>query len=437
MEKNKKKLYEMAVKEFEKTMELLKDDKEIVKMTEEAGLGKVRFVLSNIVARLKKPEVLHQWSLPITMDDGRVKTFTGWRVAHSTTRGAGKGGITFSPDTTIYSVMLKAMLMTWKCSLFDLPFGGAKGGVDCDPKQLSPAELKRLTTRYASELATVIGPWKDVPAPDVGTGGKEMAIIYDVYKEKTGDACFAVVTGKPMDYGGIVGRREATGRGAVIVGLEALKHLNINPQGATCVIQGSGNAGGVAAELFHNYGLKVIGISDSRGGIFNPNGIDIPRALLHKKQTGALKDFPGCENITNDDEFLGLECDILGPMAKEGVITEKNASAIKAKIVDCAANAPITPEGEKILLDKGIFILPDTLASGGGVTVSWCEWSQNLGGAQWELEDVNQRLERKMKIAFKEVLQLSQEKNISMKQAALMLAIKRVVKAKIVYPLWP
>jgi len=333
--------------------------------------------------------------------------------------------------------MLKAILMTWKCSLFNLPFGGAKGGVNCDPKQLSPAELKKLTARYASELATVIGPGKDVPAPDVGTDERTMAIIYDVYKEKTGDACFAVVTGKPMDYGGIVGRREATGRGAFIVALEALKHLNINPQEAIVVIQGAGNVGGVAAELFYNYGLKVIGISDSQGGIFNPNGIDIPRALLHKKETGALKDFPDCENITNDDEFLSLECDILGPMAKEGVITEKNASRIKAKIIDCAANAPITPEGEKILLDKGIFILPDTLASGGGVTVSWCEWSQNLGGAQWELDDVNQRLEKKMKAAFNEVLALSQERNISLKQAAMTLAIKKVVKAKITYPLWP
>lgn len=438
----KKKLYNMAVEEFEEAVRMLEDDKEIVSMIKEAGLGEVGSLLSNIVARLEKPETVHQWNLPIVMDNGTVKSFTGWRVVHSTTRGPAKGGITFSPSTDIYSVMLKAMLMTWKCALFDLPFGGGKGGVNCEPDfrkkgGLSPVELRRLTTRYANELATVIGPWKDVPAPDVGTGGWTMAIIYDVYKEKTNDACFAVVTGKPVEYGGIVGRREATGRGAFIVGLEALKHLNIDFKKATCVIQGAGNAGGVAAELFHQHGLKVIGISDSRGGIFNPNGIDIPKALLHKKETGALKDFPGCENITNDNEFLSLECDILGPMAKEGVITEKNASLIKAKIIDCAANAPITPDGEKILIDKGIFILPDTLASGGGVTVSWCEWSQNLGGACWELADVNERLEKKMTAAFRDVLALSQKKNVSMKQAALMLAIKRVVKAKIVYPLWP
>ncbi len=442
MEKNKKKLYEMAVKEFEETVGGLKDDKETVRMIKEAKLGEVNFVLPNIVARLREPETIHQWNLPVVRDDGTVEAFTGWRIVHSTTRGPGKGGITFSPDTIIDSVRLKAMLMTWKCSLFNLPYGGAKGGIRCEPNPqkeggLSPSELRRLTTRYASELATVIGPWKDVPAPDVGTDGKTMAIIYDVYKEKTGDTCFAVVTGKPVEYGGVVGRREATGRGAFIVALEALKHLNLNPQGATCVIQGAGNVGGVAAELFYNYGFKVIGISDSRGGIFNPNGIDIPRALLHKEETGALKDFPGCENIVNEDEFLGLECDILGLMAKEGVITEKNAPNIKAKIIDCGANAPITPEGEKILLDKGIFILPDTLASGGGVTVSWCEWSQNLGGEQWKIEDVNRRLEERMTTAFKEVLQLSQERNISLKQAVLMLAIKRVVKAKIVYPLWP
>lgn len=437
MEKDKEKLYLMAVKEFEEAVAKLRDDKEIVRMIEEKNPGEVDFALANIAARLREPEVIYQWSLPIVMDDGTVKTFTGWRVRHSTTRGAGKGGITFSPDTTIDSVKLKAMLMTWKCALFDLPFGGAKGGVNCDPKKLSRPELRRLTTRFASELAEVVGPWRDVPAPDVGTGADTMAIIYDVYKEKSGDVSFAVVTGKPVDYGGIAGRREATGRGAVIVGLEALKHLNINPKGATCVIQGAGNAGGIAAELFYDYGLRVIGISDSHGGIFNPNGIDIHKALAHKQETGALKDFPGCENIANDDEFLALPCDILGPMAKEGVITKENAPKVRARIVDCAANAPITSEGEKILVDNGIFILPDTLASGGGVIVSWCEWSQNLGGAQWELEEVNSRLEKKTKSAFREVLALSQEKKVSMKQAALMLAIKRVVKAKIVYPLWP
>lgn len=438
----KKKLYEMAVKEFEEAVGRLKDDKEIISMIKDAGLGGVDLVLSNIVARLGRPETIHQWNLPVIMDDGTIKSFTGWRVVHSSTRGPAKGGITFSPGTDIYSVMLKAMLMTWKCSLFNLPFGGGKGGVNCEPDfrkkgGLSPTELRKVTTRFANELATVIGPWKDVPAPDVGTGGGTMAIIYDVYKEKTGDSCFGVVTGKPVDYGGIVGRSEATGRGAFIVGLEALKQLNINPEGATCVIQGAGNVGGFAADLFYKHGLRVIGISDSRGGIFNPNGIDIPKALLYKKETGALKGFPRCENIANEDEFLRLECDLLGPMAKEGAITERNASGIRAKIVDCAANAPITPEGEKILLDKGTFILPDTLASGGGVTVSWCEWSQNLGGARWELSDVNERLEKKMIAAFQDVLALSQEKNITMKQAALVLAIKRVVKAKIVYPLWP
>ncbi len=434
----KKNLYQMAVQEFEEVMESLKNDAEIVKMLEESPMASkdIDTCIANIVARLKYPKVIYQWNLPVLMDDGTIKSFTGWRIEHSTTRGAGKGGITFSADTTINSVKLKAMLMTWKTSLFNLPFGGAKGGVNCDPKKLSPAELERVTIRYADELANVIGPWKDVPAPDVGTNGKTMAIIYDVYKRKNGDASFAVITGKPIDGGGVAGRVEATGRGAYIVGLEAMKHLKLNPQGATCVIQGAGNVASIAAELFFRHGLKIIGISDSKGGIFNPNGINIPEALKHKKETGALKDFPGCNNITND-ELLELECDILGPMAKEGMITEKNAPNIKAKIIDCGANAPITPDGEKILLDKGIFILPDTLASGGGVIVSWCEWSQNLGGDQWELEQVNKRLEKKMKDAFKEVLTLSQEKNISMKKAALTLAIKRVVKAKILYPRWP
>lgn len=434
----KKNLYQMAVQEFEEVTETLKNDADIVKMLKESPMGSkdIDTCITNIVARLKHPEVIYQWNLPVMMDDGTIKSFTGWRVRHSTTRGAGKGGITFSGETTIDSVKLKATLMTWKCSLFNLPFGGAKGGVNCDPKKLSPAELERVTIRYADELANVIGPWEDVPAPDVGTNGKTMAIIYDVYKRKTGDASFAVITGKPIDGGGVAGRVEATGRGAYIVGLEAMKHLNLNPQGATCVIHGAGNVGSIAAELFFKHGLKIIGISDSQGGIFNANGINVPEALKHKKETGALKDFPDCNNITND-ELLELECDILGPMAKEGVITEKNAPNIKAKIIDCGANAPITPDGEKILLDKGIFILPDTLASGGGVIVSWCEWSQNLGGDQWELEQVNKRLEKKMISAFKEVLALSQEKNIPMKQAALTLAIKRVVKAKILYPRWP
>ncbi len=442
MEKNKKKLYEMAVKEFEETVEKLKDDREIIKMIKDEGLGSVVVALSNIVARLKDPKVIHQWNLPVAMDDGTVKAFTGWRIVHSTTRGVGKGGITFSPDTTIDSVKLKAMLMTWKCSLFDLPFGGAKGGVSCepDPKKkegLSPSELRRLTTRYASELARVIGPEDDVPAPDVGTNERTMDIIYDVYKELTEDKRFAVITGKSVDRGGIAGRREATGRGAFIVALETMKHLNLDPKGATCVIQGAGNVGGVAAELFYKYGFKVIGISDSKGGIFNPNGIDIPRALAYKEETRALKDFPGCDNIVNEDEFLGLECDILSLAAQEGVITEKNAPRVRAKIVNCPANAPIIPEGEKILLDKGIFVSPDTLDSGGGVVISRCEWSQNLYGFQGKLDAVNQILEEAMTTAFKEVLALSQAKNISMKEAALMLAIKRVVKAKIVYPLWP
>lgn len=440
MEKNKKKLYEMALKEFEETIELLRDD--ILEMAK--GMIKYRKLEINmdelaakIIARLEDHESINEWNLPIEMDDGTIKNFHGYRIIHSKTLGGpSKGGISYSPDTTIDSVKLKAMLMTWKCALFDLPYGGAKGGITCDPKKLSWGEYERLTTRYAYELCSVIGPWKDVPAPDVGTHPETMAIIYDVYRKNTGDSCFAVVTGKPVYAGGILGRFEATGRGAYIVGLEALKYLNIKPEGATCAVQGAGNVGAMAAELFYKHGIKVIGISDSQGGIFNAGGINIPEAILHKKETGALKNFPGCDNITNE-ELLGLECDILGPMAKEGVITKENASNVKAKIIDCAANAPITPEGEKILLDKGIFILPDTLASGGGVTVSWCEWSQNLGGDHWKLEQVNQRLEEKMVNTFKEVLMLSQTKNVSMKKAALMLAVKRVVQAKLLYPLWP
>lgn len=437
MGKSNKELYEMAIKEFEETIERLRDDKELAGIIKEEGLGPADIVLSNVAARMRGPEAIHEWNLPIFNDKGRVETFTGWEVVDSTTRGPAKGGITFSSSTDIFSVMLKGVLMTRKSSLFNLPFGGAKGGVNCDPKSRSRSELRKLTTRYSNELATVIGPWKIIPAPDVGTNERTMAIIYDVYKEKTGDSCFAVVTGKPVDYGGVPGRREATGRGAFIITLEILKHLGTDPKGKTCVIQGAGNVGGVAAELLHHNGFKVIGISDSSGGIFNPIGIDIPNALRYKEETGHLKDFPGCDNVVGEDEFLSLPCDILGLMAKEGVVTEKNAPGVKAKVVICPANAPITPDGEKILLDRGIFVSADSLDSGGGVNGSWCEWSQNLGGAQWELEDVNRMIDKKMKAAFNEVLSLSQEKKVSMKQAALMLAIKRVVKAKIVYPLWP
>jgi len=313
--------------------------------------------------------------------------------------------------------------------------------VACDPKKLSKAEREKLSIEYAKKLSKkvrgsshrVIGPHIDVPAPDVGTNEETMATIYDVYKEETGEALYAVVTGKPLKLGGIPGRKEATGRGAAILGEEVLKYLNIESEGAACVVQGAGNVGSEAAKYWYSRGIKIMGFSDSNGGIFNPRGINVLEALKHKEKTGALKDFEGCENITNQ-ELLELECDILGLMAKENVIIEENAPRIKAKIIDCGANGPITPVAEKILLDKNIFILPDTLASGGGVVVSWCEWSQNLGGEKWELEDVNQRLEKIMRETFKKVLEFSQRRNISMKKAALMLAIKREADAKKLCP---
>lgn len=386
----------------------------------------------DIVARIRFPETESIWTLPIKMDDGKVKSFFGCRVVHSTTLGPGKGGIEFSPNVTLDKINAKAMLMTWKCALFGLQLGGAKGGVACDPKALSQTENINLTYRYADELTNVIGPWWDIPASDVGTDERTMAIIYDVYKRKYKQACFAVVTGKPLDAGGIAGRAEATGRGGFIVGLEALKYLGIDIENTTVVIQGAGKVGIPAAELFYKNGIKVIGFSDSSGGIFNSQGINIPEALKHKREAGGLNGFNGGEPVS-EKELLGLKCDILGLMAKESVITKDNASDVKAKILDCSANGPITLEGDKILIDKGIFILPDILASGGGVIVSGDERSQNLYGDKWEEEYVNKRLDSKMKYVFRELMEYSKRKNIDTTTAALYLALERVVKAKEYY----
>ncbi len=413
----KKSFYNMVLKSFDET-------------TKSLGLS------DNMIARLKMPEYIGEWNLPVQMDDGTIKNFPAFRVIHNNTRGPGKGGIRYAPDVSLDEVKALATLMTWKCALFNLPFGGAKGGVACDPKKMSEKEIERLTRRYAHELTEVIGPFKDVPAPDVGTNEKIMAYIFDTYRMEKREALFAVVTGKPLALGGAAGRREATGRGVFIVGLEALKHLNINLQEATCVVQGAGNVGSVAAELFFMAGIKVLGFSDSGGGIFNSGGINIREAMIYKEETKTLRGFKWADAITNK-ELLELKCDILVLAAKENVITEENAPNVKAKIIDCGANGPITPAAEKILLEKNIFILPDTLASGGGVAVSWCEWSQNLGGEKWEEEQVNQRLEKVMKSTFKEVLEFSQRNNVTLKKAALMLSIDRVAKAQELCTLWP
>lgn len=391
---------------------------------------------SEIIARLRSPRDIHEWSLPVTMDDGQVREFKGYRVLHNTTRGPGKGGIRYDPQVGLDDVKALATLMTWKCALFNLPFGGAKGGVNCDPKKLSTKELERLTRRYAFELRDVIGPFKDIPAPDIGTNEKVMAWIYDTYRCERKEGLLAVITGKPLAIGGVAGRKEATGRGAAIITEEALKHLGRSPKDASCVIQGAGNVGGVVAAILHKAGLKIIALSDSRGGIYNSLGIDIPAALKHKETNGALKDFDGGENITNQ-ELLSLKCDVLMLAARENTITQENADGVKAQALICPANSPVTPQAEEILLEKGIFVGADTLDSGGGVVVSWCEWSQNLGGDRWEERKVNQRLKKVMVGTFREVLAFSQRQRVPMKKAALMLSINRVAEAQKLCTLWP
>lgn len=408
-------LYQKSLAEFEEIAKLLNLD-------------------SEIVARLRAPKYSYEWSLPVMMDDGKVREFRGYRIIHNNTRGVAKGGIRFDPSVNSEDLKGLAMIMTWKSALFNLPFGGAKGGISCDPKSLSLVELERLTRRYAHELISVIGPFKDVPAPDLGTDEKVMAWIYDTYRSETREAALAVITGKPLAIGGVAGRKEATGRGCAILVKELIKFLN--QKDPKIILQGAGKVGAVAAKILNFERFKIIGFSDSKGGIFNPKGIDILAALNHKKETGALKDFRGAENVSCQD-ILELECDLLILAAKENVITKDNVNQIKAKVIICGANSPLDSFSEKVLEKKKVLVLPDILASGGGVVVSWCEWSQNLGGESWEEEQVNQRLKKKMTEAFKEVMRFAKEKEIPLKQAALMLAVNRVAQAQKLCTLWP
>ncbi len=363
--------------------------------------------------------------IPTRMDSGRIQVFEGFRVQHNFARGPAKGGIRYSPDVTLDEVRALAAWMTWKCAVVNVPFGGGKGGIICDPSQMSLGELERMTRRYAAELIDFIGPEKDVPAPDMNTNEQTMAWIMDTYSMHARHTVTAVVTGKPIDLGGSSGRREATGRGILFVINEAIKRFKMTPPTTRVVVQGSGNVGGIGAQLLHEAGYKVIAISDVHGGIYNKNGIDIPAALQHLKQTRSFEDYEGVERVSNQ-ELLELECDVLVPAATENQITSKNANRIKCKVLAEGANGPTTANADAILHQNGVFVIPDILANAGGVTVSYFEWVQDRMGYFWREDVVNSRLQDTMVASFNDLCRYADQHDVDTRTAAYMLAIDRV-----------
>jgi len=382
----------------------------------------------------KRELIVH---FPVQMDDGKLKIFTGYRVQHNVARGPAKGGIRYHPDVDLDEVRALAMWMTWKSAVVKIPFGGAKGGVQCNPKEMSLHEIEHLTRRFTWEISMMLGPEQDIPAPDVNTNPQVMAWIMDTFSILKGYSVPGVVTGKPIELGGSLGRFEATGRGVVITSLEALKYLKIPIEGAKVAIQGCGNVGGIAAMHFDRLGAKVIAISDSQKGLYNENGLDVKRALEYKAKYKCFVCETKNETEITNQELLELKCDVLVPAAIESQIIEKNAPRIKAKIIAEGANGPTTPEADEILNDKGVFIVPDILANGGGVTVSYFEWVQNLQELIWSEEEVLDRLTRSMQRGFKEVLDISLSKKIPMRAAALVLGIGRVAEASRLRGLYP
>lgn len=363
--------------------------------------------------------------IPVRMDTGHIQVFEGFRVQHNFARGPAKGGIRYAPDVTLDEVKALSAWMTWKCAVVNVPFGGGKGGVICDPRQMSLGELERLTRRYTSELIDFIGPDKDVPAPDMNTNEQTMAWIMDTYSMHARHTVNAVVTGKPVALGGSLGRREATGRGVLIVTNEAIKRFDLRPNETRVVVQGSGNVGGIGAQLMYEQGYKVIAISDVGGGIYNKNGINIPEALKYLNENKTFDGLADVDRVGNS-ELLELECDVLAPCATENQITSENADRIKCKILAEGANGPTTPKADKILHDNGVFVVPDILANAGGVTVSYFEWVQDRMGYFWREDEVNQRLEEKMVASFDELCHYATKHNVDTRTAAYMLAIDRV-----------
>ena len=374
---------------------------------------------------LRNPEKTIIVSIPVMMDSGEVEVFTGIRCIYNTSRGPAKGGIRFDPNVTLDEVKALAAWMTWKCAVVNIPFGGSKGGVICDPLTMSIGELERVTRRYTAGIIATLGPDSDVPAPDVNTNERVMAWLMDTYSMHVGHTVNAVTTGKPVAMGGSLGRREATGRGCMIATREALTHLGLPVKGRTVVVQGFGNVGSIAAELLHAEGCRVIAISDRTGGWYNRKGIDVQHAIAHVAEHQTLEGFDGGEPIANE-KLLELECDVLLPAALEHVITTRNAVNVKAKIVCEGANGPTSAGADAILDEKGVFVIPDILANAGGVTVSYFEWVQNRSGYYWSEQMVNERLTEIMVNSFGEVLKLSKLHKVNMRTASYMLAISRV-----------
>ena len=389
--------------------------------------------LVNVLQECKKAVEV---SIPTSMDDGTVRAFTGFRVTHNIARGPSKGGIRYHPDVTLDEVKALSMWMTWKCSLMGLPFGGAKGGVICDPKKMSRGELERMTRRFTSEIVNLIGPEKDIPAPDVGTTPAVMAWIFDTFSMNQGHSVLGVVTGKPLTIGGSLGREEATARGALFCLQEALKKKSTSMEGLRIAVQGFGNVGSYFAKFVTELGATVIAISDSTGGIFNAKGVDVAAAFAHKREGGSISELGRGDRISNEDLVL-LDCDVLAPCALEQVITEANAGDVKAKIVVEGANGPVTPAGDEILEANGVLMLPDVLANAGGVVVSYFEWVQGLQEYFWKEEEVNQRLNEIVTRAFEETWALREERNVSMRMASYGLAVQRVAEATVTRGLYP
>ena len=385
---------------------------------------------------LKRPKRILIVDVPIHMDDGTIAHFEGYRVQHNVSRGPGKGGVRFHQDVTLSEVMALSAWMSVKNAAVNVPYGGAKGGIRVDPKKLSLGELERMTRRYTSEIGIIIGPNKDIPAPDVNTNEQTMAWMMDTYSMNTGSTATGVVTGKPVDLGGSLGRREATGRGVFTIGTEAARHIGMTIKGARLAVQGFGNVGGTASRLFGDAGARTVAVQDHTGSIYQEAGVDVAALLAHVAETGGVASFAGAEKMDND-AFWGVDCDILIPAALEQQITAENAGRIKARMVIEGANGPTTPQADDILADRNVLVVPDVIANAGGVTVSYFEWVQDFSSFFWDEDEINARLVKIMTNAFAGIWQVAQEKKVSLRTATFIVACQRILHTRELRGLYP